>query len=310
MRDSPSGPLDQLFPGLRTKAERVPALPVHPRVVHARGADGHYGIVLASFASAASARALHAALKPLVEAALLSDLCRPLSELAEDPGRPRSLELYEFAQHPFTTRPVYESFALAAEPLSDPSALLALSLLRREAQLVDGAPEDEPRGRFVAPVVHSAHPLAAPLEAHLRAHGPRDAWGREPGLLARLAADFLGARGHAGVEPSRTGIETLEAVLVHATPFALRAIGGASFQALCDLVAVYAASHDDLDVEWGVCEPDEGEVLVPPPVLRLTRADETWHVPLGEHLLRWCIMPAQPGESIPSLGAWAEHEFA
>lgn len=314
MRDNPSGPLDQLFPGLRTgtqaKPERVPALPVHPRIVHARGPGGHYAIVLASFAPAAGVRALHAALKPLVEAALLSDLCRPMAELLDDPGHARALELFEFAAHPFPTRPVYESFALTAEPVSDPSALLALSLLRREVQLVDGAESEEPRARFVAPVLYAEHPLAAPLEAHLRAHGPREPWGREPGVLARVAADFLSAHGTEGVEPSRAGIEALEAVVVHRAPFALRGMGAASFQALCDLVAVFAAAHDDLSVEWGVCEPDEGAGLVPPPLLRLTRADETWHVPLGEHVLRWCIMPAQPGESIPTLGAWAEHEFA
>jgi hypothetical protein len=27
-------------------------------------------------------------------------------------------------------------------------------------------------------------------------------------------------------------------------------------------------------------------------------------------VLRWCVMPMRAGEEIPSLGAWAEHEFA
>jgi hypothetical protein len=309
-REPVPGPLDQLFPGLRQRAERVAALPVHPRVVHARDADGRYAIVLASFAAAAQARALHAALKPLIEAALLSDLCRSVEVLAEDRGAPRAVELYEFAAPSFDPSPAYALFALAPRPVSAPEAVLPLSLLRREAQLVTGAPSDEPHARWTADWILSAHPLADALEAHLRAHGPRVPWGREPGLLARLAADFLAARGHPGVEPSRAGIELLERVVVHATPFALRGIGAASFQALCDLVAVFAASHDDLEVAWGVCEADEQSELVPPPVLRLTRGEETWHVPLGEHVLRWCIMPAAPGESIPTLGAWAEHEFA
>jgi hypothetical protein len=314
MTDTPSapgtGPLDQLFPGLRRKAERMAALPVHSRVVHAHDPNGHFAIVLASFAPAANARAYHAALKPLVEAALLSELCRSMEFLGDDPGQLARLELYAFAMHPFDASEVHGVFAFGMREVHAAEAAQALALLRREAQLLADAPSDEPGERWVADWTLSAHPLALPLEAYLRGHAPRSAWGREPGVMARMAADFLAHHGHPGVEPSRAGIEVLEAVCVHRTPFVLRGIGAATFQALCDLIAVYAASADGLEVEWGVCEPDEPDGPVPPPVLRVRRGEEVWHVPLGEHVLRWTIMPAAPTEQIPSLGAWAEHEFA
>jgi hypothetical protein len=314
MTDNPSapgtGPLDQLFPGLRRKAERMAALPVHPRVVNARDPDGHFAIVLASFAPAANLRAYHAALKPLVEAALLSELCRSMELIGDEPGHLARLELYAFAKHPFDVAQIHGVFAFGLRDLHASEAAQALALLRRESQLLAGATDDEPRERWVADWTLSRHPLAVPLEAHLRAHAPREAWGREPGIMARLAADFLAKHGHPGVEPSRAGIEALEAVCVHRTPFVLRGMGAATFQALCDLIAVYAASVEGLDVEWGVCEPDEPDGPVPPPVLRVRRGEEVWHVPVGEHVLRWTIMPASPTEEIPSLGAWAEHEFA
>ncbi|HEX5659511.1 MAG TPA: hypothetical protein VFX59_20085, partial [Polyangiales bacterium] len=62
-------------------------------------------------------------------------------------------------------------------------------------------------------------------------------------------------------------------------------------------------------VQWGVCEPDPDTQLAPPPVLLVERDGEAFHVPLGEHVLRWCVMPTVLGEEIPTLGAWAEHEF-
>src|SRR4051812_11405908 len=92
------GPLDQFAPGLRKKAERFAALPVHPRVVHARAPSGDRTLVLASFAPPVSVRALAAALKPVLEAALLAELSRPASELAEDDSQLSALELYVFAE--------------------------------------------------------------------------------------------------------------------------------------------------------------------------------------------------------------------
>jgi hypothetical protein len=127
--------------------------------------------------------------------------------------------------------------------------------------------------------------------------------------LARLAADQLTLLGHPGVEPTRAGIERLEQVVVQRSAGVIRWIDPLLFQALCDLLAVAASGTYGRQVEWGVCEPDEETKLAPPPLIRVAGKRDSFHVPLGEHVLRWCVMPSAHGEEIPSLGAWAEHEF-
>lgn len=305
------GPLDELVPGLRKRAERLPALPVHPRVVHARSPLGERSIVLASFAPAANVRALHAALKRVIEATLLAELSRPASELRgdQDEGALAALELYTFVPHPFPATPALAPFALFDAPLDHPRAHRALALLRREAQLVDATLPEEPHARAAAELVAAPHPLAAPLAQALRARGPQGPWGSAPGALARASATELAQLGHGGVEPTRAGIERLEAVVSQRTPGVIRWLDPLLFQALCDLIAVAASTTYAREVEWGVCEPDEDTGLAPPPLIRVAGKRDSFHVPLGEHVLRWCVMPSAHGEEIPSLGAWTEHEF-
>lgn len=304
------GPLDELVPGLRKKLERLPPLPVHPRVVRARKHDGSTSMVLLSFRPAQSARAFHAALKPMVEAALLSELCAPANLLGADYAPLTDLTLLCFADHSLDLGSALTPFGLTPAELSGPDAAHLLALARREARTLAEPVPDEPVAAFRARVIRSPHPLANTLHEALLEYAPHQPWGKSPGLLARTAADWLATQvGFDGVGPTRAGIERLESLLVHAEPGAIRWIDPLSFQALCDLVGVLAASQQALRVEWGVCEVD-ADGVAPPPVLRVQRDDDTFHVPLGEHVLRWCVMPVQAHEDVPSLGAWAEHEFA
>ena len=310
--DSPSyvpGPLDQFVPGLRQKAERWPALPVHPRVVHARAPGGERSIVLASFAEPVSVRALHGALKPLIEAALLAELSRPCGELVEDPSPLVALELYVFCAPAFDLAPMLSLFGLKPAPLDEASAHGPLSLLRRESQFVDGHVPDEAVARYRASFVCSSHPLARELARGMRELCPREPWGSKPGALARACADQLTSLGYPALEPTREGIERLEAVLVPAEHGVVRWLDPLLYQALCDLVAVSATVTFGRPVQWGVCEPDDETKLAPPPVLLAERDGDSFHVPLGAHVLSWCVMPRFESETIPTLGAWAEHEF-
>lgn len=313
MSDDPDsyakGPLDDLIPGLRRKTERFAALPVHPRVVFAGSPGAERAIVLASFAPAVSARAFHAALKPLIEATLLSELSRAASELGEDDERLAALELYAFTATPFDARPALSPFGLVPATLDDGSAHRALALLRHEVRLVDGAVPEEACARYRAPFARSQHPLAEPLAHMMLELAPKSPWGSQPGALARICADQLATLGYPGVEPTRVGIEKLEQVVVASAAGALRWMAPLLFQALCDLVAVAATVTYGREVQWGVCEPDEESGLAPPPVLRVERDGDSFHVPLGEHVLRWCVMPTARGEEVPTLGAWTEHEF-
>jgi hypothetical protein len=307
------GPLDELVPGLRKKQERLPALPVHPRIVRPSLSDGTHGVVLLSFAQAQSLRAFHAALKPMVEAALLSELCAPRSSMTESYTRLSELTLLMFEAQPFDAAAALAPFALERVKLELPDSAQILALARREARtLADQAQPlpDEPVSAYRVRAYPARDPLSARLHEALRLYGPEGAFGREPGRLARTAADWLATQASFdGVAPTRAGIERLESLVLAGSPGTLRWLEPLVFQALCDLVAVYAAAQPHLRVEWGVSEPD-AEGITPPPVLRVTRDDETFHVPLGEHILRWCVMPVRVGEEVPSLGAWAEHEFS
>lgn len=302
------GPLDDLVPGLRRKSERWPALPVHPRILEAARDDGSHALAMASFAPAVNLKLFHTALKPLVEAALLSELSRPVEEQRERTSRLRALELYSFAKQPFDPAPALATFGLSAAPLEGAEVRRTLALLRRECQLVDGLPSDEPSARYVATLSASEHPMTQALADALRAQAG-GAFGVEPGALARELCAWLDAHGYGGVGPTRAGIERLEGLISHSRPFVIRWIDPIVFQALCDLIAVSALTTWKQEVEWGVCEADPETLVTPPPVIRVTKERDTFHVPLGEHVLRWCVMPTRVGEDIPSLGSWAEHEF-
>ncbi|MDB4988262.1 MAG: hypothetical protein JWN04_3440, partial [Myxococcaceae bacterium] len=231
------GPLDQFVPGLRRKAERWPLLPVHPRVVHARAPGGDRTIVLSSFAAPASVKAFHAALKPLLEAALLAELSRPGSELVEDESQLVALELYMFAAPSFDCTPMLSLFGFVPASLDEASAHGPLALLRREAQFIDGTVPEEAVARYRATFARSPHPLHARLARSMRELAPRDAWGAKPGALARACADQLTSFGYLTIEPTRLGIERLEAVVVPPDAGVIRWIEPLLYQALCDLVA-------------------------------------------------------------------------
>jgi hypothetical protein len=304
------GPLDELVPGLRKKLERLPALPVHPRIVRPSLRDGTHGVVLLSFRKAESLRAFHAALKPMVEAALLSELCAPRASMVDAYSRLSELTLLMFEAQPFDPSAALTPFGFEPLALEAADSAQILALARREARTLAEPVADDPVAIYRVRACPADDPRAALLHDALRTYGPEGAFGREPGRLARTAADWLATQANFdGVAPTRAGIERLESLVVSRAPGTLRWLEPLVYQALCDLVAVHAASQPELRVEWGVSEPD-AEGIAPPPVLRVTRDDETFHVPLGEHVLRWCVMPVRVGEDVPSLGAWAEHEFS
>ncbi len=301
------GPLDELVPGLRVRAARWPALVAHPRVSRVTNDAGRDVIVLASFAAAEGPRALHTACKPIVEAALLSTLSQPPSG-----GRPplSALELYCFVPFAFDPAPALAFLGFAPRPLGD-ATRRALALLRREAQLLEHPFAEDPSRLFRAEFAQPTSALAVAAAAALHESPAVGPWGATPGALSRRLTDVLDGLGFTGVEPTRDGIERLESILTHDTPLAIRWIDPLCFQALCDLVAVAAHATWGAQVEWAVCEPDPETGLAPPPLVRVYkhRDRSSGHVPLAEHVLRWAMMPRQPGEQIPTLGAWAEHEF-
>ena len=128
-----------------------------------------------------------------------------------------------------------------------------------------------------------------------------------------VSATLLGgcAGAEAGGALTRGGAEALDVLereLVADECGVLRWIPPSCFLALCDAIAVIAAS-EGREVAWAECEAD-AEGVAPPPMIRVATSDGHAHVPLGLEVLRWCVMPRRPGEVVPPLRAWLHDRLA
>jgi hypothetical protein len=81
------------------------------------------------------------------------------------------------------------------------------------------------------------------------------------------------------------------------------------FQALCDSVAVVAARALGKSIQWAESVSEEDDDFFPPPLVRAKLSDGWTHVPVGLHLLRWCVMPLRPNERAESIVEWTVFQF-
>ncbi|MCA9574287.1 MAG: hypothetical protein KC668_02590 [Myxococcales bacterium] len=312
---APEGTLQELFPALSRPTPRLPLEPLHARVLEVSEPDGR-GLVLTCWRSPGGAASLHAGLRPRVEAALLAELSRPASELRELTQELCSLRLTVFDDIGGDVPAALRAFGLAPVSLDDVRAGQgwrdALAHLRGEAQQHGHEVPDEPLSAYQADIrlpEGEAGQRAAALESALRERLGDAVFGERPGALyahlAKLAPEHLGLP---APEPTCDSLAALEHALVSLRPGPIRYIAPATFQALCDFVAVIAAREFNRRVEWAPSEPDELG-LTPPPLVRAYLDDAWVHIPLGLHLLRWCIMPLQPGEVVPPLSDWVLDQF-
>ena len=133
-------------------------------------------------------------------------------------------------------------------------------------------------------------------------------WGNTPGVPSRLAATFIEEVFHTKIPPTLDGLRTLEMLLVSQQAGAIRWIPPMLFQALCDFIGVIGQTLFDRDIAWALCEPD-GDFCTPP-LLRLALASgKHIHIPIGLHLVQWCLLPLQPGEQPASLADWVADQF-
>ncbi len=285
------GPLDDLFPGLRRLREEIPNHPVHPRVLALPG-DNCVDLVFVVWSDPGGAQTLHRALRERVEAALLSELSRPASHVLEVSLRAMRLVVFgPVAGLPEAVR------AFGFEPDGGPDVV---ALARGEASALGREVPDE-ASVWYAPV--ETRPLAARIAERLRGSVQDEVFGSRPGAFFARLNVALEVEGERPLPPKRTSLEALETLLFPTTPGVLRWTPALVFQALCDAVGVVAARELGRDVQWAECAPDANGVA-PPPLLRVSTPEGWVHLPVGLELLRWCIMPATKGESIPPLGVW------
>jgi len=295
------GVLGELFP-LQDLAEPLPREPVHARVLESH-AGGVRALVFASF-EAKDALALHRAARPRVEAALLAELSCP-------PHRAPEFGLGALRFHLFHTLPDAQA-ALAAfgfEPLTSVEGLgEEIAHLRGEAQRTGLVFDGDPEVSFVARVAPAG---LDDVEAALRFAVGKEVFGEKPGAFARRLGHVLAEkRGLPAFAPTYDGLVRLERALFPESYGTLRLLPHTTFQALCDAVAVVAVEAGRAKVEWAESRPDEDTDLAPPPLVRVRSRDGWIHLPLGLHLLRWCVMPRRKDEDVPPLSAWLRDQLS
>jgi hypothetical protein len=295
------GALGELFP-LQDVAEPLPLEPVHARVLESHAGDRR-ALVFASFEAPESTLALHQAARVRVEAALLAELSCPPSR-APDAG---VKELRFHAFHSFSD--VHAALAaFGFTPLDSLEGLRdELARLRAEAQRVGLVRDGDPESSFKAPVAFAG---LDEVEAALRHAAGNEVFGERPGALARRLGRVLeSTRGMAPFEPSYAGLDRLEAALFPDVLGELRLVPQATFQSFCDAVAVVACEAGRATVEWAESRPDEHD-LAPPPLIRARLGGGWVHLPLGLHLLRWCVMPRRGGENVPPVSEWLRDQLS
>lgn len=293
---------DDPFATARRTTEPLPRVPVHARVLHVPTSASTFAWNLVVWDDPGGAPALHTALRPLIEAALLSELSAPFD--APDDERPSALRLISFADVERFEDAV-RAFGLREVPHDD-AFEEALRHARGEAGRVGREPPEQITRRFESPLVLSPSPVLV-LEDALRKKLGDEVFGARPGAIFAALNVVLSERGEAPLPAKRSSLDALEALLCVEAPNVLRWIPPRLFQALCDAVAVVAATELGREVQWATSDVEE-DGLARPPLVRV-RVREWLHLPIGLHLLRWCVMPRSTEEQVPSIAEWLTDEL-
>lgn len=286
------------------KSEPLEAAPLHPRVLEL-DVDGRFGWAAVIW-DALPAQELHDQLRRHVEAALLAELSRTPADLREHaPRQVEALYVIAFAE--------VDDAALAAFALNktdaDAHSTLAMQHIRGESQLVSREAPDEPHAIYRVAIKTTAAALS--LDASMRAVSD-EPFGAEPGKpFLQLAIALLGEEQEP--VPNSELLTLIEARVGQAEEGVIRFIPPLVFQAFCDGVGVVASKEHGRSVQWAETSTD-AQGLASPPLFRARLPTDRGtmdnvHIPIGLHLLRWCVMPLAEGETVPTVAEWALDQF-
>lgn len=268
-------------------------------------------LVLTCWSDPESPMALHHDLQEAIERTLLHELSRPPADLRESGQvQHEALWLISFATRPLPAEAL-RAFALKPQDFLSDSAgsrfRQTIAKIRGEAQRTKQQDLEEPTEVFSVPIVRSER--AQSSEAILSSQGGEQSWGNPPGWAGESLCRTL----KQGPPFDLRTLESLERTLVPDESECIRWIPSLCFQALCDLVGILSTTSTR-SVDWAsAAAPAEGSKAeiaeTIPPLLRMREGSEEMHVPIGLELLRWCVMPKQPGEVIPPFSKWLESAF-
>lgn len=312
--------LDDISPGL---AQRGPLElhPIHPAILEVGETDRSFAFVV--WSDPGGPEVLHDGLQKFVEAGLLAELSRPAAELRGLHARRRlvDLRLLSFVEVEDFDMAV-AAFGFHSTTEEDGRWRQTLAHVRGESTRLGRSADEEPVSRWIATFGPPPdEELAQRLEEELRARVGDEIWGEKPGMFFAILNEALEAVGEKPLPPKPESVDWLEERLVSREVGPVRWIPPLLFQCLCDVVSVVAAKAYAHEVQWAPSEIDDRGFASPPMIrarpekparaLNVIGGDEGWvNVPLGVHLLRWLVMPIQPGEEIPPLGEWIADQFS
>jgi len=305
------GSLVEMFPQVASTSDPIPLEPVHVRALAFEEQDAlTLGFIV--WKDPGGPRVLRRELGLRIEAALLSLLSRSADDLAkEGERRPSRLLVLAFdsladdvagALAPFGLREIaYDAAAFAT----------TMALVRGEALRCGADAPDAPVAVYSVPVALPDEPRGTnveTLEAVLREGLAGVVWGERPGSHFLGLSASLGAIDEAPLAPVSASLDRIETIACQLVPGRIRWIPPLVFQAICDSVGVIATKELGRKVDWAPSDAGE-DGLAPPPLLRARLADGTVHIPIGEHILRWSMMPLAKGEVPPPLSEWLLDQF-
>ena len=298
-----SGPLDELF---RWREGRGPASsgPLHERVLEAPTADGEVTFIFVVWRDPGGAAALHANIRRALEATLLAELSRPAPELLDEYDENRRWPTAARVMFFEPIEGIEDALrAFGMRPAADTE--LGLAQVRGEASRL-GFEVEEASAVFETELAHTEG--VRDFERSLRSRvGPR-VFGSEPGSFFAAYNEALRGLGQSPLAPRAEALDAMEERLVVDRESVIRWVPPIAFQALCDAVGVCAAKDLGRRVDWASSAPED-DGLCPPPMIRIADGPRFAHVALGLDLMRWCVMPKQPGENVPPLSAWLNDRF-
>lgn len=243
----------------------------------------------------------------LIRATLLKEMSR-LPEWERDEDREFvGMRLLSFDSLVRETRAVVRELGFSDVDYDPDQYSERMAAWRQEAGSAGLEVPARPVSVWHLPVAHPdthADELAR-IESRMLVEIGAETWGQTPGAMSRHAARALEEAFDCDIGLGPEGLTTMASYLTTDAPGAIRWMPPVGFQAICDFVGVVLHGQYGIRVQWGVCEPDPRGV-VPPPMFRQPGTGGEGTIPIGRHLLEWCVMPVTDPAGEPDLGQRVE----
>lgn len=288
-------PLDGLMPEMNETPEHEGAPDeidaIHPRVLQVGLEEGREWTLACWWDP--GPEALDEQLGTLVDATLLRALSRlPRWEL-EEHREYVGVRLFVFGELESGSRETIESLSFSEVAYRPDEQTERMNAWRNEAEAAEMPVPTRPESVWHLPLTHPDEyggDLLAIESEMLEAIG-EGVWGEAPGAMSRHLAEGIEERFDEEISLGLTGLEAMTGVVFpDGGKEGVRWTRPVFFQAICDFVGVVLHGKYGVEVQWGMCEPDE-RGNVPPPMFRYGAGRKARRIPVGRIVQEACVLP-------------------